>query len=99
FFRTSTELCSNVSRSGLFVRTAEPLQPGRRLLVELDLPSGDSVEAVGRVAWVKKRVSPETERGVGIELVGGIPEQLESLQAFVSKRDRRRGPGGPASIG
>jgi uncharacterized protein (TIGR02266 family) len=101
FFRTCSEFCSNVSRNGLFIRTAEPLEPGRRLLVELKLPGGRDVEAVGRVAWVERSLAPGTDRGIGVELVGGVPEQLASLQAFVSRnaRGRRREPDGSASVG
>lgn len=94
FFRSSHEVCANVSRSGLFIRTAEPLEPGRRLLVELTLPDGRDVDAVGRVAWVKKGLEPAHERGVGVELLGARPEELASLQAFVSGNPspKRRGP-------
>jgi uncharacterized protein (TIGR02266 family) len=99
FFRSSREVCENVSRGGLFIRTAEPLEPGRRLLVELELPGGNEVEAIGRVAWTKRSLNPGEERGVGVELVGGVPDQLASLHAFVSSRDRRWGPAGPASAG
>lgn len=101
FFRSCSEFCSNVSRTGLFIRTSEPLEPGRRLLVELKLPGGRDVEAVGRVAWVKRSLAPERETGVGVELVGGVPDQLASLQAFVSRssRARPRGTRGPASVG
>jgi len=101
FFRSCSEFCTNVSRNGLFIRTAEPLEPGRRLLVELKLPGGRDVEAVGRIAWVERSLAPGTDRGVGVELVGGTPEQLASLQAFVSHSARRRmrDPGGTSSVG
>ena len=86
FFRSSDEVCSNVSRSGLFIRTAEPLEPGRRLLVELQLPDGEDIDAVGRVAWVKKSLAPTAERDVGIELLGAAGAELASLQAYVTRR-------------
>lgn len=101
FFRSCSEFCTNVSRNGLFIRTAEPLEPGRRLLVELKLPGGRDVEAVGRVAWTKRSLDPGADRGIGVELVGGAPEQLASLQAFVARaaRPRRRDPEGQSSVG
>jgi Tfp pilus assembly protein PilZ len=89
FFRSSREICANVSRTGLFIRTAEPLEPGRRLLVELRLPDGEDIDAVGRVAWVKRSLAPSPERGVGIELLGATPEELARLQAWVSLRARK----------
>ena len=88
FFRSSDEVCANVSRTGVFIRTSEPLEPGRRLLVELQLPDGADIDAVGRVAWVKKSLAPAAERGVGVELLGATPEELASLQAWVTRRTR-----------
>jgi len=92
FFRSSSEVCSNVSRTGLFIQTAEPLEPGRRLLVELTLPGGEDIDAVGRVAWVKKSLAPSSERGVGIELLGATPEELARLQAWIARSTREGRP-------
>jgi len=89
FFRATDETCANVSRTGLFVRTHEPLEPGRRLLVELHIPDGPDVDAVGRVAWVKRSLIPASERGVGVELLGAGRAQLASLHAWVAERTRR----------
>ena len=86
FFRSFSETSANLSRSGLFVHTAEPLAPGRRLLVELKLPDGAGVEAVGRVAWVKTGLTEQARRGVGIELLGGVPDHLTRLRAFIAQR-------------
>jgi len=88
FFRSSSEVCANVSRTGLFIRTSEPLEPGRRLLVELTLPGGDDIDAVGRVAWVKRSLTPATERGVGVELLGATPDELARLQAWIASSRR-----------
>jgi hypothetical protein len=101
FFRSSDEVCANVSRTGLFIRTAEPLEPGRRLLVELRLPGGEDIDAVGRVAWVKKSLAPRAERGIGVELLGATSEELASLQSWIARsrgdargRDDVDGPAG-----
>jgi uncharacterized protein (TIGR02266 family) len=89
FFRSFRDTCANLSPGGLFVETSEPLEPGRRILVELELPGGRDVEAVGRVAWIKKGLSPEPPRGVGVELLGGMPDQLATLRSWVSGRARK----------
>jgi hypothetical protein len=89
FFRSTDEVCANVSRTGLFIHTAEPLEPGRRLLVELQLPDGQDIDAVGRVAWVKKSLAPTAERGVGIELLGATGKEMATLQAYVARLARR----------
>ena len=63
FFRASQETCANVSRGGAYVQTGEPLAPGRRILLELTLPDGRAVEAIGRIAWSKRVLTPR-ERDV-----------------------------------
>lgn len=86
FFRASQERCANVSRGGAFVRTGEEFTPGRRLLVEMQLPDGTPLEAIGRVAWTKRVLGgPDNEDGVGVgvEFIGGSPEQLERLEHFI----------------
>jgi hypothetical protein len=89
FFRASQETCANVSRGGAFVQTSEPLAPGRRILVELALPNGPPLEAIGRVAWTKRVMTPDErnqDAGVGIEFLGGVAEQFSALQDFIDRR-------------
>jgi uncharacterized protein (TIGR02266 family) len=90
FFRASQERCINLSRGGAFVRTAEPLAPGRRILLELDLPSGAPLEAIGRVAWTRRVMAPqqdESEAGIGVEFLGGSPEQFSALADFIERSE------------
>lgn len=99
FFRATRELCANVSRGGVFVRTSEPLTPGRRVLIELVLPNGRPVEAVGRVAWSKHVLQPQedpADAGIGVEFLGGAPDQFAELDAFLRSGD---GAGDPAPEG
>jgi uncharacterized protein (TIGR02266 family) len=91
FFRSVQETCCNVSRGGAFVRTAEPLDPGRRVLVEIRLPTGRPIEAIGRVAWVKRVLAPSpavADSGIGIEFLGGAAEQFAALEDFISRRSK-----------
>ena len=93
FFRSLQETAENVSKGGVFVKTAEPFDLGRRVLVEIKLPSGQPLEAIGRVAWVKRNVSAnprENVSGVGIEFLGGASEHFEALEAYI---DHRTGAG------
>ena len=90
YFRASQERCANLSRGGVFVATHELLDPGRRVLVELSLPDGAQVEAIGRVAWTQYAMRKESSAndlgcGVGIEFLGGAAEQLSALEAFVQR--------------
>jgi hypothetical protein len=94
YFRASQERASNVSRGGVFVQTHELLGPGRRVLVEISLPDGAQVAAIGRVAWTQYSMQPKPTGaacGVGIEFLGGATEQLRALEEFVKR-------GGPDSI-
>ena len=86
FFRATRETCANVSRGGLFVHTHEPLPPGRRILIEMALPNGRPVEAIGRVAWSKRvmaRGEIEAESGIGVEFLGGSPDHFAELEAYI----------------
>jgi hypothetical protein len=94
YFRTSQETCANLSRGGAFVRTGELLDPGKRVLLEIALPDGSQVEAIGRVAWTRRLLeqrASEIEAGVGIEFLGGASSQLSALADFVARRDDVRG--------
>jgi uncharacterized protein (TIGR02266 family) len=86
FFRSAREWSTNVSRGGIFLRTREPLLPGQRVLVEVDLPGGEAVEAVGRVAWVRRVLQSECDdpkAGVGLQFIGARGEELGVLEGFV----------------
>ena len=86
YFRTSEETCANVSRGGAFVETREAVSAGRRLLLELDLPDGDRLQTVGRVAWTQASLpssDPEARIGIGVEFVGASQEELERLDEFL----------------
>ena len=95
YFFTAEEYSANISRSGAFVTTAEPIEPGRRVLVEIDIPNGSSLQITGRVAW--KRLAPGASDasafkrpGIGIEFTGGRPELFNELDRYIAKSARRR---------
>jgi len=93
YFRTCEETCLDISRGGAFVTTHEPVVPGRRLLVELELPGGAVVETIGRVAWSRIRLGspqPETAPGMGVEFLGGPSEDLAQLDRYLSRIARQR---------
>lgn len=87
FFRATQETCANVSRGGAYVMTTEPLNPGRRVLVEVHLPGSRRLEAVGRIAWTKRIMTPHggtEESGIGIEFIGGASEQFAALDLYIN---------------
>jgi hypothetical protein len=95
FFRASQEVCANVSHGGAFVKTNEPLTPGRRLLVEVHLPDSTRLEAIGRVAWTKRIIAPDAphgESGIGIEFIGGASGQFEALDGYIHAQQEETVP-------
>ena len=106
YFRTSEETCANVSRGGAFVLTHDPVEPGRRLLIEMTIPGGPNLQAIGRVAWSRAEITPSGERcsGIGVEFLGGSSEQLGALDDYITHVGRRsekparsKTPPGPAA--
>jgi Tfp pilus assembly protein PilZ len=87
FFRASREVCANLSEGGAFIRTNEPVSPGRRVLVEITPPGGRTIEAVGRVAWSRAILSPEGRvegSGLGVEFLDG-GERGRPLRVFLRR--------------
>ena len=91
FFRSIQETCANVSKGGAFVRTRESFESGRRVLVELTLPDGRELEAIGRVAWSRKVMGAagqaDDEVGLGVEFLGAASEQFSALESFLTDED------------
>ena len=86
YFRATREYCANLSRGGAFIRTSDPLSPGRRVLVEIHIPEGEPIEAIGRVAWSKTVLTssgdPE-DSGVGVEFLGASGDRLAALANYL----------------
>jgi uncharacterized protein (TIGR02266 family) len=86
YFRATREYCANLSHGGAFIRTSDPLSPGRRVLVEIHMPEGEPIEAIGRVAWSKTVLTssgdPE-DSGVGVEFLGSSGDRLKALANYL----------------
>jgi len=103
FYLSADEECQNLSRGGLFVVTHEPVPEGSRLLVEIALPDGPEVQAIGRVAWSRVTAAGIAEEavrpGIGIEFLGASREDLAAVERYVdrlARRGKRRGATAPA---
>ena len=90
FFRTSQERSVDISAGGLALRTEDPLVPGRRVLIEVDTPDGELIEAVGRVAWARLDPHRRGERwvGIGVEFLGGDRSELIRLATESAAKER-----------
>ena len=71
YFGECQELCGNLSSGGMFIASADPPGPGRRLLLRIHTPDGaPPIEAVARVAWRKPEAPVGMEQpGVGVEFL------------------------------
>lgn len=83
----------NLSEGGVFVPTEDTLTPGRRVLVEIDLPSGSTVQALGAVSWRRlahAARSGDRPAGIGIEFTGIARTSALALAEALEKRTRPR---------
>ena len=83
-YRDTDELCGTLSRGGAFIHSADPPAPGRRLLLQLHLPGGESVEAVARVAWTRVPLGATREGGIGVEFVAASGEAQGVIDRFLA---------------
>ena len=93
-FVSVEENALNLSEGGVFVPGEETLTPGRRVLVEIDLPNGKSIQALGTVAWRRRpRAARAGDRpaGMGIEFTGMARSSAMALAEALEPRRRTRG--------
>jgi uncharacterized protein (TIGR02266 family) len=68
--------CTNLSRGGLFVPSQQPLPPGARLVLTLEVPGvPEPVEIDAEVRWVRGSDSLEGPSGMGLQFEG-VDSQL-----------------------
>jgi Tfp pilus assembly protein PilZ len=80
----SDELCETLSLGGAFIRTVDPPAKGRRVLLQIQLPGGESVETIGRVAWTRVPLRGAREAGVGVEFVAPDGDVQRALSRFLA---------------
>jgi len=81
----SDELCETLSLGGAFIRTVDPPARGRRVLLQIQLPGGESVETIGRVAWTRVPLRGAREAGVGVEFVAPDGDAQRTLSRFLAR--------------
>jgi uncharacterized protein (TIGR02266 family) len=78
-------LVEDVSRSGLFLRTSDPIQEGSEAELDLDLPG----ESTLRLAVEVVRVERGPRGGMGMRFVG-TQERRRSLANFIMRQYQTR---------
>ncbi len=74
----SIAFSSNLSKSGLFIRTRKAYPPGTKLKISLEADNNNTIELEGEVAWSLKTGSTSFKNGMGIKLVN-IPQSYLDL--------------------
>jgi hypothetical protein len=88
FFRSVEESTANLSRGGAYLRSWEPLEAGRRVIVAIDLSSGEELQLTGRVVWTRRELRPDQTQdveapGYGVEFYGSSVRELASLDDLI----------------
>ena len=78
---------ADVSRRGVFIRTAEPLDANKIAQLRLTMPTGRELDAMGHVRRVV-REPPGAEHGMGIEFFVMSKEAEEEWDRFVLAQSR-----------
>jgi uncharacterized protein (TIGR02266 family) len=96
FFRSVEETTANLSQGGAFVHSWEPLEPGRRVVLALDLDSGDELQLAARVVWTRRRLRGRTARdleppGFGLEFVDTSARERRTLDRLLQVRAQTSG--------
>ncbi|MGH7378214.1 MAG: TIGR02266 family protein, partial [Candidatus Methylomirabilales bacterium] len=82
----------NLSRSGLFIRTAQPLPVSRTLSLRFHLPGiAEPFQVQGEVIWSNPKPGKSYPQGMGVKFVDLPGEGAEQLGAFVAQVRRERG--------
>ena len=69
---------SNISSSGLFIRTRKALPPGTPLKIVLEVGKDRKMDLEGEVAWSLKTGVADFKNGMGVKL-SRIPQEYEDL--------------------
>ena len=88
-----TEYSANISATGIFVRTQEPLDPGTDLTLEFKVADDwKLIRGRGRVIWVRtKDEGPDAPAGMGIRFLEMDPQSRRLIHWMVDKHAREGG--------
>ena len=88
-----TEYSANISATGIFVRTQEPLEPGTDLSLEFKVADDwKLIRGRGRVIWIRtKDEGPDAPAGMGIRFLEMDPQSRRLIHWMVDKHAREGG--------
>jgi len=77
------EYSTNLSQSGIFIHTEDPLDPGSIVQIHFALPEGLDVRTLGEVIWAN--FDDDEEPGMGIRFVGLNEKDKDKILSAIKK--------------
>jgi len=77
------EYSSNLSQSGIFIHSEDPLDPGTLVNIQFALPDSGQIRTRGEVIWVNE--DEEEESGMGIKFIGLAEKDRELILNCLKK--------------
>lgn len=77
------EYSSNLSQSGIFIHTDNPLEPGTHVHLAFLLPDKHAIRTRGEVIWVND--DDESECGMGVKFLGLNIDDRERILTAIKK--------------
>jgi len=77
------EYSTNLSQSGIFIHTDDPLEPGTLVHLAFSLPDQHMIRTRGEVIWVNE--DDESEAGMGVKFRGLSLEDRERILTAIKK--------------
>ena len=89
---------SNISITGAFIATSNPLPVDDTFTIQLQLPGVAAIMTIAvRVVWTKTH-SNATPAGMGIEFTNILPEHQKKLAAFIEHNSQRNSSQDQATV-
>jgi uncharacterized protein (TIGR02266 family) len=84
-----TGFTKNISEGGLFISTAQYLEIGHKLTIDMQIPpSKEKVKLQCEVKWVRREDSSlDGFYGVGVQFVGLSPEVKQQINDFIKNKE------------
>jgi len=82
-----TGILSNLSESGLFIRTNRGFAPETLIDIELVMPGGKISFLKGLVKWTVKTPISTLKNGMGIELIKKDPAYMDFVKSFTDRTE------------
>ena len=83
----NTAITSNLSESGIFIRTKRGINPGSILDIKLNLPNTQELILKGKVVRSMTSVSGlvgEAKSGIGVQLISPPSEYISYIQSLLN---------------